>query len=460
MKNPQNYLSNFFLTQMDFYWLTFFLALKISLIFTYLNYRGVASKDIAQKTFQRNYLVVYTLAYFADWLKGPYVYALYESYKLSEHDIALLFIAGFAASGISGPFIGALADKFGRKRLAMAYFIIYIASALTKPFSDFYLLLLGRILGGIGTSLLTTTFESWMVAEHQRRKYPQTLLDDTFAKATLCNSACAVLAGLIAQASSDQYGYLAPFIAAMVPLAIGFVLCWKWWEQDQPDGTQSLFTGFQSGMAAMDTNIWIIGLSQSFFMGAMYAFVFLWTPALDVSKEPVPYGLVFATFMVMISIGSGIFKRISHHVEQIPYLIFCLSAVTTVATILTLGDEAAVFVSFLMFELACGLMFPAYGSLRSLYIPDEHRTTIMNIYRIPLNAFVVVILLNKKYMTLKVTFGVCCLAHIACLILWRYFTPTVKVLDGKEYKIGKRDEEEDYGDLDEYELESNESDTD
>ena len=136
---------------------------------------------------------------------------------------------------------------------------------------------------------------------------------------------------------------------------------------------------------------------------------------------------------------------------------------------LTLGDEAAVFASFLMFELACGIMFPTYGSLRSLYIPDEHRTTIMNIYRIPLNVFVVVILLNKKYMSLQVTFGICCLAHIACLILWRYFTPTVKVVDGKEYEMGKVDEEEDYGDLDEdldedygdldeYELESNESD--
>ena len=459
---------------MNLYWITFLIALKVSLIITYCNYRTSTKKDTKQYTFQLQYLVVYTLAFFADWLKGPYIYVLYESYGLHEDKIALLFIAGFASSAVAGPLVGSMADKFGRKRLAMAYFVIYIASALTKPFNDFYILLLGRILGGIGTSLLTTTFESWMVAEHQRRKYPQTLLDDTFAKATLCNSACAVLAGLIAQVSSDQFGYMAPFMVALIPLLVGLFLCGWWWDLDQPEGQQTLFDGFQSGLTAMNTNIWIIGLSQSFFMGAMYSFVFLWTPALSISKKTVPYGLVFATFMVMISIGSGIFKRMSHHVERMPYLIFCLSTTASMVTIFTLENEAAVFASFLMFELACGIMFPTYGSLRSLYIPNEHRTTIMNIYRIPLNVFVVIILINKKYISLRQTFGICCGAHIVCLVLWRYFTPTVKVLDGKEYEMGRVDEEKDFGEfdehgdfkniddgeLDEYELESNESDTD
>ena len=445
---------------MDFYWITFLLVLTVSLILTYCNYRTSINKDAEQNTFQFKYLVVYTLAYFADWLKGPYVYALYESYGLAEHDIALLFIAGFAASGLSGPFVGSLADKFGRKKMSAMYFVIYIASALCKPFPNFTILLLGRILGGIGTSLLTTTFESWMVAEHQRRKYPQDMLDDTFAKATLCNSGSAVVAGLIAQASADQFGYLAPFLMALAPLTTGLLCCWKWWDVDQPDGQHSLLTGFQDGLAAMNPNIWILGLSQSLFGGAMYTFVFLWTPALDMSKTTIPYGLVFATFMVMISIGSGIFKQVSHRVEQIPFMIFGIAFVSSVATIMILGNEHAVFASFLMFELACGIMFPTYGSLRSMYIPDEHRTTIMNIYRIPLNVFVVILLLNKKYMSLEVAFGVCCVAHIVCMVLWKQFVPTTKISDGKEYEKGQVDEEGDFGDLDEYELESNDSDED
>ena len=33
-----------------------------------------------------------------DWLQGPYVYALYSSYGFSQHDIAVLFVAGFGPS--------------------------------------------------------------------------------------------------------------------------------------------------------------------------------------------------------------------------------------------------------------------------------------------------------------------------------------------------------------------------
>lgn len=47
----------------------------------------------------------------ADWLQGPYVYALYESYGFVKEDIGLLFVAGFLSSAIFGTFVGSLADK-------------------------------------------------------------------------------------------------------------------------------------------------------------------------------------------------------------------------------------------------------------------------------------------------------------------------------------------------------------
>ncbi len=424
---------------MDFYWVVFLLSFVVSLIFTYNNYQNDLNSDSAQKTFQHHYLVVYTLAYFADWLKGPYVYALYDSYNLSEHDIALLFIAGFGASGISGPFIGALADRFGRKKCTMAYFVIYIMSALCKPFSNFSVLFVGRILGGIGTSILTTTLESWMVSEHHRQKFPQELLDDTFAKATLFNSGSAILAGLLAQVLADQFGYLAPFIFAIAPLTTGLITCWRVWSPDV--GQHSVELGFRNGFESMNDNLWILGITQSLFLGAMYTFVFLWTPAMDIADDKVPYGLVFAIFMVMISIGSSIFKRISHFSDKIPYGLFGVSAVLMAVVMTNIGHSMFTFVSFILFELMCGIMFPTYGKLRATYIPNDHRTMVMNLYRIPLNVFVVIMLLNKKNMSLQVTFGVCCMALIAAGILWRFFKPGTKISDGKEYSKGMQEEE-------------------
>ena len=42
----------------------------------------------------------------ADWLQGPYVYALYSSYGFSKHDIAVLFVGGFGSSMVFGTFAG------------------------------------------------------------------------------------------------------------------------------------------------------------------------------------------------------------------------------------------------------------------------------------------------------------------------------------------------------------------
>jgi MFS transporter, MFS domain-containing protein family, molybdate-anion transporter len=46
-----------------------------------------------------------------DWLQGPHVYALYESYNMTKHQIELLFIAGFGSSLLFGTIVGSFADK-------------------------------------------------------------------------------------------------------------------------------------------------------------------------------------------------------------------------------------------------------------------------------------------------------------------------------------------------------------
>ena len=47
--------------------------------------------------FQRSFFIVYFLALLGDWLQGPYVYKLYNYYGYQEHQIATLYVAGFAS---------------------------------------------------------------------------------------------------------------------------------------------------------------------------------------------------------------------------------------------------------------------------------------------------------------------------------------------------------------------------
>ena len=495
---------------MSFYALCFFGAMAVS---GALKYREKLAADKSvdtpaatmvteeQVAFQKIYLIVYVCAFFADWLKGPYVYALYQSYGYSEGQIATLFLVGFGASGISGPFVGAAADVFGRRRLCVAYFCIYICSAMTKPINNFIILLIGRLLGGLGTSLLYTVFESWMVAEHNRRGYPQSLLDDTFAKSTLFNGLSAVCAGLIAQLGASMLGFVGPFMVALIPLSVGLVVATTYWRDDSDDrgssettsslnGEQNddgntgggpgiagaevsektngeeepgIMSTIQDGLKAMnaDARIWFLGLAQALFEGAMYTFVFLWTPALcegltESEIKTVPYGLIFSTFMVMIMIGSSVFSVSLqiYDLETMPYAIHAIAAACCLFTVVVLGFSYGVFLSFVLFECMCGVFFPTYGSLRAIYIPEEQRSTIMNFFRVPLNLFVVIVLVNKHSFSNELTFGLCMSSHLVSLGLWHAFTlvnaKTKGSKSGAAYSVVQKDEidqEGDFGDV-------------
>jgi MFS family permease len=150
------------------------------------------------KRFQRLYIVVYLLMMGADWLQGPYVYALYQHYGFSKSDIALLFIVGFGSSLVFGTIVGSAADKYGRRLLCLVFGLTYGASCLTKHIADFNVLLVGRLLGGIATSILFSSFESWMVSEHHKHNYPEEWLGITFSVCTSGNGIVAIVAGIVA----------------------------------------------------------------------------------------------------------------------------------------------------------------------------------------------------------------------------------------------------------------------
>ncbi len=77
---------------------------------------------------------------------------------------------------------------------------------------------------------------------------------------------------------------------------------------------------------AIDKRILFLGAAQSSFEGAMYTFVFMWTPALVTpdSRDTLPYGTIFAAFMVCSMMGSSVFSLLCARfpMESLPHFIF------------------------------------------------------------------------------------------------------------------------------------------
>jgi len=421
------------------YWGSFFVLCGLcAVLFLYGTKKTNTSikKDPKFELFQKNYLIVYLLAMFSDWLQGPYVYQLYVSYGFTAYDISLLFVGGFGSSLVFGTFIGGLADKYGRRMTCILYSLCYIAACLTKTVPEFWTLMVGRILSGVSTSLLFSSFESWMVCEHHKLGFDPTLIGETFSHATFGNGVVAVLAGLISNAVASMFGYVAPFLAAIIPLSCCAYMVVTTWSENYGNSETSAYNALVTGFQVVRKNkrvAWL-GLGQSCFEGAMYIFVFMWTPAMKTPEEEqaeqqdkeLPdatsqyLGLIFAAFMVCVMIGSSVFRIIGEQYgprvnKLIPIGMHCCTLAAIAITCSAYHYKFIVYMSFLFFELCCGVFYPAYGVIKSDEIPEDVRSMVMNIFRIPLNLIVVFILIIKD-MHPRLVFTICFFAHLIGLL--------------------------------------------
>ena len=410
------------------------------------------------------YLPVYVLAIMADWLQGPYVYALYIALGVGRTDINVLFVMGFGTSMVLGPFIGQLADQFGRKNMILfMYCGAYALACVTKHFDLYWMLAIGRFLGGAATSVLFSCFESWLVAEHHRRMLDPQVLNQVLARQYFLNGLAGCSMGILAQYAVDSiplrqatgswadfahghlffFGEALPFdMSASCLLLAAVLICFTWseniWFGNRPPagggggeegGEAQWRIGEALKLLASDKLLLTIMVVAAATESAMYAFVIEWTPALTTDTYTPPHGMVFSCFMIAYMSGSTIFGLFSPCVGDgvsgaarlligFSFLSFCALFVTWLLfhTGANAHDEGvfAIFLLLTTFELGLGGYMAAIATLKASYVPDDLRATVYNIFRVPLNLIVVVI--NVISLSSEFTFLACvCLMSIALL---------------------------------------------
>eukprot|EP00923_Selenidium_pygospionis_P008048 GHVN01013643.1.p1 GENE.GHVN01013643.1~~GHVN01013643.1.p1 ORF type:complete len:498 (+),score=26.97 GHVN01013643.1:202-1494(+) len=375
----------------------------------------------------------------ADWLQGPYVYALYAEYGFSRSEIATLFVVGFGTSGVVGVFVGALADRFGRKKACICYCFLYIISCLTKHVNNFYVLLLGRFTGGTATSMLFTVFDAWMVHEHHHKKFELLWLNQTFSRATFGNGLVAIACGLLASAVVTTFGKVGPFDVSIIVCICLATIIWFTWNENygkpsQIGGDESFFAAVRSAFQTMWDKIDIVlcGSVQACFESSMYTFVFMWTPSLP---DHINHGLIFACFMTAVIIGSALaaeMKTSKFTLEGTLVLMFIGAAFSLLVPVFFPLENSLKLLSFIVFEVCCGIYFPTFYTLRSIIVPDEARATITNIFRIPLNVIVVMVCLFAGSSQLSSIFLFCVLMQViglgaACALHQLRVGPTIEL---------------------------------
>lgn len=299
-------------------------------------------------------------------------------------------------------------------------------------FKDFNILMLGRLLGGVATSLLFSVFEAWLIRAHSDRKLGKNYLGQSFSMAAYGNSIIAILAGLMANKAanstamtpvSGEYvyvgGFLNPFDIALVALAICGLFCSSLWEENFGDdgsknsgdevekdsddgrGAPSWYSGLRNAfVAAMRSrDILLCGIISSFFEGSMYIFVFMWTPALKgLASEgdgELPFGLIFSTFMVSCMAGSSLFSILIGSFKGEALCVGLLAVGSGAMAMVAMANSDTVsFIAMNLFEMCVGMYWPIMGTMKGGIVPEDKRAAIYNLYRIPLNFIVLFSLLT------------------------------------------------------------------
>ncbi|XP_062871493.1 molybdate-anion transporter [Trichomycterus rosablanca] len=364
--------------------------------------------------FQKLFLKTYLLALWADWLQGPYLYKLYQHYSFLESQIAILYVCGLASCVLFAPVAGWLTQTLGRRQTCLLFCVSYSVCCFTKLSQDYFVLILGRVLGGLSTSLLTTAFEAWYLHCHvDVHDFPKEWIPVTFAKAAVWNHGLAVAAGLVANLFAEwlQMGPVAPFLFAIPSLAAcGWMVITEWGNEEklervgqkdrngallsQPSTPQTRFRrSCLEGVRFLlsERRVVLLGSVQALFESVLYVFVFLWTPVLEPHGPPL--GIVFSCLMAASMAGSALFRlatsapyrlQPAHLLGLATLLAFFSFFMLTFSTVPGQPKPRESFLAFLLLELACGFYFPAVSFLQGRVIPVERRGAVLACFRLPL----------------------------------------------------------------------------
>ncbi|ETS72976.1 hypothetical protein PFICI_15368 [Pestalotiopsis fici W106-1] len=405
-------------------------------ILPWLYKRGPVGKDATDergkeaKQFLWGFLSVYLMVMGSEWLQGPYLWALLHDEKhLSSETVAILYATGYCAAAISAPFTGYLADKCGRRGACITFCVIHSASSFSVSFDRIEILAIGRVLGGVGITLLWTVFESWMISEHRRQNLEDSPipLSSMFGIMTIANCITAMCAGLLSHCIVWALGSKThPFMLGILLDTLAAVLMMRSWNENR--GIQAKLDA-EAGLGSRepsrswrqevadslrDWKVLTLSLISCCFEGTIFLFRFYWPGTLQkahnhshgVGKDDdiIPHGVIFANLMATMVLGALLFGTI---LERSATLLnsglstFLLSAALFFAgaSFLTAAyaqTEAQLFCSFLLLEACNGLYIPSMAFQRGQIVSDSGRASVYGLMNIPLFLFVILALLSTN----------------------------------------------------------------
>mmetsp|Transcript_27321 Transcript_27321/g.40335 ORF Transcript_27321/g.40335 Transcript_27321/m.40335 type:complete len:552 (-) Transcript_27321:101-1756(-) len=387
------------------------------------------------------FLSVFWLLRAALWMNGPYLYTALAAKKFDGEPASVALISKislmqYIAIPIFAPLVGRFLDQHGFRLGTITGAVLYAIGGLSVCTNNsLFYLIVGRVLSGLGSSMMNNAPESWLVSMVGPHDPSGIWVGRILGKAFSFDSIIAIAAGKLAGYFAAQQGPMGPFQVAPVFLGIAAGLVLLFWKGEDCDpnrlqteptsrqekhSTKSMMSQILELYHEIRRNpkLLFVGGVQCFFEASMYIFVMKWPPVLNAavmssfdSTSQTPYGTIFSCFMASCLVGSSILAKYSSTISletstMILLMTATLSMIFATLTMVATGTDGQVEASnngsrklwqltipFLVFEACVGLYFPSIGILRSRYKSTNNQSMMMIMVQVPLNMIVAVVFL-------------------------------------------------------------------
>ena len=379
---------------------------------------------INKNKLKTDYLLAYLLARAAMWAKAPYIYTLFMSvHKFSFVEIGRLYLVDAVSALIFGPITGQLADKYGRKKFCRFYNYSVLINIILRLLGDRLTAYLAQIVAGFGSGLINTTFEAWVVSESDREfmgygKEAERFRRKLFVKANLYDEIISILILIICAVVYSYLGIYAPFVISFTFSLLSLLVIAKNWKENALSKSETIMAQMKGALREFKKGeVLGIGLIEGIVMACLNMFLFSWTPILKQSTSGgMNPGFIFTSMVLTMIVGTKICKLLIVYL-YCDYFISITGCLFFQGIFLILTYYKDSFLERLIFLCAfdglIGFYNPVNSVLKSKILVEKYRALLMNLFRVPLNIYVIIVLLTIRYIN---SFTVALISGILCFL--------------------------------------------
>jgi DHA1 family tetracycline resistance protein-like MFS transporter len=306
----------------------------------------------------------------------------FDSFGAGVEALGVSAMAYALTSTFAAPFIGMLADRFGRRPIILLSLAAYVLAFSGYLFaaSAWQLILLRGLAGAFTAGLLPamTSIVGDLAPENRRAQW--------IGIVTGGASAGWIVGPLLGGLLYDRFGYVVPF-AASITMAVGalllavFLIHETYTPAAHPSHPHSAWTHALQALPARPTSFLLMLIT----FGVMFAWAFIEPQFMFYAYDDLAWtssrlGLVMSTYGLACMFGQFALGQLSDRLGRKPVLVLGLALFSAQFIGLVIFRDATwLVVSFILAGLGNGLFDPALSAHILDITPPEHTARIMGL---------------------------------------------------------------------------------